>query len=114
MRYLILGGTGTLGKALVPLLLQRKDTERIRIMARNEHNINSMRAKYTDSPIDFIIGSGIIQPPGNIRAAGIRRAGCSRGEAHLESSVVVDDPAERGVVAPEGISAAIPGDGAGN
>jgi len=50
MKVLIIGGTGTLGQALVDELLKH-DVESIRIYARNEYKMWQMRQKYGE-PVD--------------------------------------------------------------
>lgn len=48
MKYLITGGTGTLAKAVIPLLLAQRDTEEVRILARNEHRLLEVAASAPD------------------------------------------------------------------
>lgn len=51
---LILGGTGTLGSWLVPLILDRFD--RVRVMSRGEHRQMEMAEKLRSSKVDFMVG----------------------------------------------------------
>lgn len=53
-KALVIGGTGTLGQVLVPILLQHYD--RVRILSRDEHKQISMQEKLNDDKLDFIIG----------------------------------------------------------
>lgn len=52
----ILGGTGTLGQALVPYLLETYPEARIRILSRGEHRQLEMQETYSNEPVDFLVG----------------------------------------------------------
>jgi UDP-N-acetylglucosamine 4,6-dehydratase len=57
MKYLILGGTGTLGKAFLPqLLAYGSRDDRVRILARHEHTLQEMEKNIRSDRCDFIIG----------------------------------------------------------
>jgi UDP-N-acetylglucosamine 4,6-dehydratase len=56
---LIIGGTGTLGKELLPLILKRREEygfSRIRVLSRKEHTQVEMARDYLKDPVDFILG----------------------------------------------------------
>lgn len=53
---LIIGGSGTLGQALVPLLLAEPHVDRIRVMARGEHRHSEMARKIPSPRIDHLVG----------------------------------------------------------
>ncbi len=56
---LIVGGTGTLGKNCIPILLQNPQIERIRILSRGEHTQMEMHEALSEEArkrIDFFIG----------------------------------------------------------
>lgn len=55
MVYVLLGGTGTLGKELTRQLLRATDG-RIRILARGEHRLNEMRREFSDDRLSFFVG----------------------------------------------------------
>ena len=70
MKVLITGGTGTLGRALVKLLLEDLDAEieSIRILSRNEFNQAQMRAEYADDyRMRFLLGD--VRDLGRVRKA---------------------------------------------
>lgn len=52
----ILGGTGTLAKAIVPILLEKEDVDRIRILSRGEHQQMWLKEKWDNPKLDFLIG----------------------------------------------------------
>lgn len=52
----VIGGTGTLGKQIVPMLLQEPDIERVRVLSRGEHTQMWLKEKWNDPRIDFLIG----------------------------------------------------------
>lgn len=55
-KIFIIGGTGTLGQAVLDVLINR-DIESVRIYARHEHSMHLLRQKYGDNPkIRYIIG----------------------------------------------------------
>lgn len=54
--YLITGGTGSLGQALVRRLLPRPDTSRIIVYSRSEKSQAAMRAAFPDPRLEFHIG----------------------------------------------------------
>lgn len=56
MRYLILGGTGTLGRALTKELLKLADTDSIICFSRDEVKQSEMRAQIGDSRLSFMLG----------------------------------------------------------
>jgi len=56
---LILGGTGTLGKQVLPLLFENPEIRRVRILSRGEHTQMEMYDSLTDKAkqhIDFLVG----------------------------------------------------------
>lgn len=55
MLHVLLGGTGTLGRALCGLLLA-KTSDRIRVMARGEHRLMDMRRQYPSPRVSYIVG----------------------------------------------------------
>jgi len=55
--HVILGGTGTLGNALVQLLLATMPVQdKVRVLARGEHRLNGMRRRLTDDRLSFLVG----------------------------------------------------------
>jgi UDP-N-acetylglucosamine 4,6-dehydratase len=57
--WLIVGGSGTLGQELIPLILEnrgRYGISRIRVLSRNEPNQVAMAETLKDQPVDFMIG----------------------------------------------------------
>ena len=56
MKYLITGGTGTLGHALTKRLLEDSSTEEIRIFSRGELLQSVMEQKFRSDRLTFIIG----------------------------------------------------------
>jgi len=60
MRYVIVGGTGTMGKALTKALLTKKDTERVLIVSRGELKQKELRdanpGEYARGRLRFVIG----------------------------------------------------------
>ena len=56
MKVLVIGGTGTLAKSLIPLLLRDDRIQRIRILSRGEHAQSELREKYRGERMDFFIG----------------------------------------------------------
>lgn len=56
MIVLITGGTGTLSKHIIPLLLENPQIERIRIISRGEHRQMQMAEEMTSPKLDFFIG----------------------------------------------------------
>jgi UDP-glucose 4-epimerase len=54
--YLITGGTGTFGLAVLNKLLSQPDIDEIRIFSRDDIKHNNMRQTYKDSRIKYIIG----------------------------------------------------------
>lgn len=56
MLALVIGGTGTLGSHLVPLLLQDPQIERVRVLSRSEHRQNEMYERLKSSKVDFLLG----------------------------------------------------------
>lgn len=56
MKYLIDGGTGSLGQELTRQLLELPDTSVIRIFSRNENKQAEMQRKFKDERLRFLIG----------------------------------------------------------
>lgn len=56
MTYLILGATGTLGRATIKKLLLDKTTDRITCLSRDELKQSEMRKEFTDGRLHFVIG----------------------------------------------------------
>lgn len=56
MKYLITGGNGTFGTAMVERLLKRDGTDEIRIFSRGEKSQWELRNKFDDNRLKFIIG----------------------------------------------------------
>ena len=56
MRYLITGGTGSLGQAITNKLLTKSDIRTIRIYSRNEFSQVEMERKFDDKRLRFLIG----------------------------------------------------------
>jgi len=52
----LIGGSGTLGKALTEHILQTKSFDRIRILSRGEHRQIELQEKFSNDPVDFFIG----------------------------------------------------------
>lgn len=52
---LIIGGTGSLGQAITPILLS-KGVEKIRIYSRDEHKQYVMKKKFDSDKLEFMIG----------------------------------------------------------
>lgn len=52
----ILGGTGTLGTNVVPILLKDPQVQRIRVLSRNEHRQAELADEWAGKPIDFLVG----------------------------------------------------------
>lgn len=67
MKYLILGGTGTLGRALTRELLKRQDTDSIVCFSRDELKQKDMRSDFPDSRLQFKLGD--IRDPSSLWAA---------------------------------------------
>lgn len=55
MLHVLIGGTGTLGRALTGLLLA-KTHDRLRIMARGEHRLMDMRRQFPSDRVSYQIG----------------------------------------------------------
>lgn len=55
MVYVLLGGTGTLGKELAGLLLAEPGAK-VRVLARGEHRLNEMRREFSDDRLSFFVG----------------------------------------------------------
>lgn len=53
---LILGGSGTLGYQVIPLLLKNPRIERVRILSRGEHRQMEMEEHFKSSKLDFFVG----------------------------------------------------------
>jgi len=56
MKYLLTGGTGSWGKILTQRLLEKDDTEEIRIFSRNEYNQVITKRIFNNSKLTFVIG----------------------------------------------------------
>lgn len=56
MIILICGGTGTLGKHVIPLLLKNPRVERIRVLSRGEHTQMELQEKWKKERVDFFVG----------------------------------------------------------
>jgi FlaA1/EpsC-like NDP-sugar epimerase len=56
VKVLITGGTGSLGQALIDLLLGVPKVKRIRSLSRGEHKITEAKEKYADQRIDWFVG----------------------------------------------------------
>ena len=56
MKYLILGGTGTLGRELIKQLLAAPETEEIRIFSRDEFKQSQMKNDHQDHRLRFYLG----------------------------------------------------------
>ena len=58
MNYLIIGGTGTLGQAVIKELLSHYDDPSLRIwcFSRDEHKQSKMKKEFADNRIKFILG----------------------------------------------------------
>jgi len=52
----IIGGTGTLAKALIPLLVKNPQISRIRVLSRGEHRQIEMMEEFQGLPIDYLVG----------------------------------------------------------
>lgn len=52
----IIGGTGTLAKHVVPILLQNPQIRRIRLLSRGEHAQSELQEKWRNERIDFFVG----------------------------------------------------------
>lgn len=55
MLHVLLGGSGTLGRALTGLLLA-KTHDRVRIMSRGEHRLMEMRRQYPSDRVSYQVG----------------------------------------------------------
>jgi UDP-N-acetylglucosamine 4,6-dehydratase len=53
---LVIGGTGSLGTALLPLLLKDPEIDRIRVMSRGEHKQSELARKYLGERIEWFVG----------------------------------------------------------
>lgn len=53
---LVVGGSGTLGRAIAPLLLEDPKVDRIRILSRGEHRQMEMAQLIPSNRIDYLIG----------------------------------------------------------
>jgi UDP-N-acetylglucosamine 4,6-dehydratase len=67
MKYLIIGGTGTLGTELTAQLLRRKDTEAIVCFSRDEHKQVMQAKRFNHPKLSFVLGD--IRDPASIRSA---------------------------------------------
>lgn len=56
MIVLVIGGTGTLGRELVPILSSFAHITRIRILSRGEHKQNELADEWQNPKIDWFIG----------------------------------------------------------
>lgn len=56
MIALVTGGTGSLGRVLVPKLLELNNIERVRVLSRDEHKQIEMEESLKSSKIDFFVG----------------------------------------------------------
>jgi UDP-N-acetylglucosamine 4,6-dehydratase len=56
MKYLILGGTGTLGQEITRQLLKKQDTETITCLSRDELKQGEMKRKFSDQRLRFVLG----------------------------------------------------------
>lgn len=56
MIALVIGGTGTLGKQVIPLLLQDRNIRRVRVMSRGEHEQIRMEETLGSDRIDWLVG----------------------------------------------------------
>jgi UDP-N-acetylglucosamine 4,6-dehydratase len=56
MNVLIIGGTGTLGSAILPVLLSDPRIERIRVLSRGEHKQVELASQLNNNRIDWLIG----------------------------------------------------------
>jgi UDP-glucose 4-epimerase len=54
--YLIIGGTGTIGKALVNSLLKKENVKEIRVFSRDDKKQIKMQREYPDKRIRYYIG----------------------------------------------------------
>lgn len=52
----ILGGSGTLGTHVIPILLRDPQVTRIRILSRNEHRHSEMMELFPNERIDYFVG----------------------------------------------------------
>lgn len=55
--YLITGGTGSFGNALVPKLLERDDVHRVVVYSRDELKQSHMRERFSDERLRFFLGN---------------------------------------------------------
>lgn len=55
-RYLITGGTGSFGKTMLGRLLEREDTESVRILSRDEEKQDALRTSLRDERVQYQIG----------------------------------------------------------
>lgn len=89
---LIVGGTGTLGEHLTPLLLQDPSVSRVRLLSRGEHRQIELAEKLNSDRVDFFLGD--CRDAGRMLSASI---GC-QAVFHLASIKSVDkaeyDPLE--------------------
>jgi FlaA1/EpsC-like NDP-sugar epimerase len=56
MKYLVTGGTGTIGRAIVERLLADDDTQSVRVFTRNEYHQHLMSQEVTDKRLRFLLG----------------------------------------------------------
>jgi UDP-N-acetylglucosamine 4,6-dehydratase len=56
MRYLILGATGTLGRAMIKELLKKPDTSQILALSRDELKLSILEKDFSNSKIETVIG----------------------------------------------------------
>ena len=56
MNILVIGGTGTLGRNIIPKIAKDKRIRRIRILSRCEFNQIDMASHCKDMPLDFLVG----------------------------------------------------------
>lgn len=56
MNILVIGGTGTLGKSLVPKLFGAFGAKQVRVLSRGEHTQIEMEKKLNDPRVSFMIG----------------------------------------------------------
>ena len=56
MKYLVTGGTGTIGRAIVERLLADDDTQSVRVFTRNEYHQHLMSQELPDKRLRFLLG----------------------------------------------------------